>query len=228
MYQEISFVFQAGSSFLDEKQFAQRLSEKNIDVIDEAKSVIDAWCAGLRDHNILCAGNDEGAGPLAYLLEYIADRDANCSQLLRAYCIVRDGEHENYSRDSVTAAYLARMDFTYPAHFALAIFLVLLYGRDGAGFGRDGGPISTWEHFGILSRARESLMPEAFADLVTEELVEFASHPDIFAAFGTHEEACKYAREDLLNQLGDNSWDIEFKNAFISMNPINQGPWGGS
>ncbi|MGY9047724.1 MAG: hypothetical protein ACKVKF_11830 [Rhodobacterales bacterium] len=203
----ISLVFQVQSSFLGEKQFVQKLSEKDLDVVKEAKDVIDAWGAALRQHCLVFSGNDEGAGPLSYLLEYVAERNSECSQQLRDYCLLRDGEHESYSRDTVLRSYLDRMEFARPDVCRLAILHALLFGRDGRFVVDEGQQVSDWVHTGLLNKAREKLQPQDFAHFVLTELAEFEAQPDVFAAFGTHSEAAANAKENLLLQLKDSDWD---------------------
>ncbi|MGH1414768.1 MAG: hypothetical protein ACRBB0_14865 [Pelagimonas sp.] len=207
----LSLVFQVRSSFMDEKQFFQKLSEKDVDVGTEAKEVIDGWCAAIRAQNLMLAGNEEGAGPLCYVLEYLADRDDTCAEQLRNYCILRDGEHESYSRDTVLRSYLDRLGYTHPDLWRLGILYCLLFGRDGRSMVVDGQQVSDWVHTGLLSSARENLQPQDFARFVRMELAEFEKQPDKFAAFGTHAEAASSALQDLLSQLTETPWNLAVK-----------------
>ncbi|MEM9240414.1 MAG: hypothetical protein AAGB07_10595 [Pseudomonadota bacterium] len=214
--QGISLVFQVRSSFLDEKQFVQKLSDRDVDVVREAKDVVDGWCTALRQHSLVFSGNGEGAGPLSYVLEYVAERDTECTHQLREYCLLRDGEHESYSRDTVLKSYLDRMGFVRPEVWRLAILRALLFGRDGRSVVNEGQQVSDWVHTGLLNNAREKLQPQDFAHFVLSELAEFEAQPDVFAAFGTHKEASSNAKDDLLNQLDVTPWDTELRAALTA------------
>jgi hypothetical protein len=203
----MSLVFQLRSSFLSEKEFIEKLSTKDIDVTQDVKGVIDGWNAALRQHSLLFPGDEEGAGPLSYFLEYLAERDRDCSEQLRNYCLLRDGEHENYSRDSVLRTYLDRTGFSRPELWRLGILHALLFGRDGLSVVSEGQQISNWVHTGLLDKARETLPPQDFAQYVLQELEAFELQPDKFAAFGTHAEAAANAKQDLLDQLKNTAWD---------------------
>lgn len=204
----ISFVFQVGTTFWDEKQFIEQLAAKQeIEAIDNVKLVIDAWCDALREHEATFGGDEDGAGPLAYFLEYLAERDDHCSDYLRAYCVARDGEHESYSRDEVLGAYLNRLGCTRPDLWGLEVFYTLLFPRDGRFSVKDGKVVSDWMQAGLLDKARAELKPQDFAQVVAEELKFFGEQPDVFAAFGTHQEAAEKAKQDLLEQLGETRWD---------------------
>lgn len=203
----ITLVFQVQSSFLEERRFVEKLREKDIDIVNDAKAVIDAWCAALRQHNLLFSGNNEGAAPLSYVLEYIAEHDTECSEQLREYCLLRDGEHESYSRDTVLKSYVDRLGLTKPGLWRLGILYCLLFRRDGRSVFNEGQQISDWLHTGILIEAQATLLPKEFGRYVLSELSEFQTQPDVFAAFGTHKEAAANAKQDLLDQLKDTAWD---------------------
>ncbi len=211
----ISLVFQLSSSFLSEREFIEKLSNKDIEVTKEVKDVIDGWNATLRQYSLLFSGNSEGAGPLSYFLEYLAERDSNCSEQLRNYCLLRDGEHESYSRDTVLRSYLDRTGFTRPELWRLGILHALLFGRDGRSVVSEGQQVSDWVHTGLLEKARETLPPEDFALYVRRELDDFELQPDEFAAFGTHAEAAANAKQDLLDQLKNKAWDKECRATLV-------------
>lgn len=212
----ITLVFNVGADFLDEKQFIDELSEKQIDVVHEMKEVIDTWCVALRKNSLVFSGNQDGAGPFAYVLEYIAERDDACFDQLRNYCLLRGGEHEQYSRDTVLKGYLMRQGLVSTDLWSLAILHLLLFGRDGACMVSDGQMVSDWVHTGVLDEARKQLEPQEFAQLVLQELMAFETCPDVFASFGTHAEASSSAKEDLLRQLKDVPWDVALKSALTA------------
>lgn len=206
----ISLVFAVGCDFLDEKQFVSQLSESGPDAVSGVKEVINAWCDAVRQHDLVFYSNEDGAGPLVYLLEYLAERDDNCSEQLRSYCLLRNGEYESYARDVVLKNYLDRLGYVRPDLWQLAILYVLLFGRDGRFVVEDGKQVSDWLHTELLDAARSRLPPQDFALWVRQELASFQTQSDVFAAFGTHVEAAADARQDLQNQLKDSHWDIEF------------------
>lgn len=203
----ISFVFQVGASFFDEKQFIAEVSKKEIQIVESTKMVIDAWCDALLALNLTFSGNSEGAGPLAYFLEFLSQADDSCSDQLRRYCTLRDGEHESYSRDRALKGYLDRLGFIRADLWQLGIFYALLFGRDGRTMVSDGKAVSDWIHTGILESARSELKPKEFAHMVKSEFAYIEHLPDTFAAFGSHLDALKAAKQDLLGQLGWSLWD---------------------
>ncbi|KZL29502.1 hypothetical protein [Pseudovibrio sp. Ad37] len=211
--QGISLIFQVGPDFFEEKQFVEELGTKDIAVTSGVKAVIDAWCDSLRQHKLTFKGGEDAAGPLARFLEYLAERDDFCSDQLRAYCTLRDGEFERYSRDTVLNEYLERLELNRPDLWQLTILYTMLFGRDGSSFVEDGGPLSAWVVTGILEKARTKLTPEEFMRMIQEEFEYFEAQPDVFAAFGTHKQAVEEARQDLLMQLGQSSWDKRFAEA---------------
>ncbi|MFQ1702629.1 hypothetical protein ACJ5NV_18755 [Loktanella agnita] len=203
----ISFVFQVGASFFDEKQFIAEVNKKGIQIVESTKTVIDAWCDALLALNLTFGGNSEGAGPLAYFLEFLSHADDSCSDQLRRYCVFRDGEHESYSRDRALKGYLDRLSFTRADLWQLGILYALLFGRDGRTMVLDGKVVSNWIHTGILESARSELKPKEFAHMIKSEFAYLERLPDTFAAFGSHPDAIKAAKQDLLGQLGWSLWD---------------------
>lgn len=203
----VSFVFQVGASFFDEKQFIAEVNKRGMQIVESAKMVIDAWCDALLALNLTFGGNSEGAGPLSYFLEFLSQADDSCSDQLRRYCAFRNGEHESYSRDRALKGYLERLGFIRPDLWQLGIFYALLFGRDGTTMVSDGKAVSDWIHTGILENARSELKPKDFAHMVKAEFAYFESLPDTFAAFGSHRDAIKKAKQNLLGQLGWRLWD---------------------
>ncbi|MEM7508486.1 MAG: hypothetical protein AAF415_17285 [Pseudomonadota bacterium] len=181
----LSVTFQVGASLMGEKAFIDELVEKEIDVIDAATSVIDAWGEALRQNEVTFHGTgDDGAAPLGHLLAYLAGRNDDCSEQLRVYCLLRNGEHERFSRDVLLKGYLDRLGLNRPDLWRLAVLYALLFGGDGSMIVQDGEPVSDWVHAGVLQSARTELDPGEFAGVVQEELTLLISQPDVWSSPG--------------------------------------------
>lgn len=173
----LTLLFKHRSAFLDEWTFFEKLREKELVDIPILRELLTRWCDALGDRQWYFTSDEtRAAGPMSGALDCLASRDGNCHDILRQYCLKRDGEHESYSRDVVLLGFLERGKLSEIDTLRLAVFFVFLRDQDGRFSVEDGKVVYPWNELGILQAARSQIEPHDFAQLIFDEAAQWGEN----------------------------------------------------
>lgn len=210
----LMLTFQVAGEYLDDWTFFDSLRAHGLDVTDAVRRLVRAYTATIRNHGIVLAVEDGSkAGPLGSAMGWLIAQTDDCVDELRAFVIYRDGEHDKASVNNLLLPFVAKRDYCDAQAWRLGILVALLYDRDGVSFYQDGKVISSWMQSGVLPAARDRIAPEVFAAHIAAEAADFLTHPDVFAAFGTHADTLSNSLQSLDLDLGRSAWDLACRTA---------------
>ncbi len=216
----LMLTFHVAGDYLDDWAFFDRLREHRLDVTVAVRQLLRAYCATIRSRGIVLAVEDGSkAGPMGAALDWLMAQTDDCADELRAFVMYRDGEHDKASVNNLLLPYVAKRDYCDAQAWRLGILVALLYGRDGVSFYQDGKGISSWMQSGVLPAARDRIAPEVFAAHIAAEAADFLTHPDVFAAFGTHADTLSNSLQSLDLDLGRSAWDLACRTALARAFP---------
>ncbi|WP_344848431.1 hypothetical protein [Celeribacter arenosi] len=179
----LTFIFKLRGTFLDEWTFFERLNKKGLVNVSLLRDLVTAWCDAQGDKQWYFTSDEtRAAGPMSGALACLAQNDDRCHDLLRRYCLTRDGEHEIYARDTVLLGFIKRSRLTDLDTLRLAIFFVLLREQDGQFSVENGKVVYPWGELGILPAARSFMKPDDFAKVVTDEAAHWGRRAEVIVS----------------------------------------------
>lgn len=171
----LTFVFKQRGAFLDEWTFFEKLHEKKLANIPVLHDILTSWCDAQGEKQWYFTSDAiRAAGPMSGALACLAQIDDRCHDVLRRYCLLRDGEHESYARDTVLLGFIERKTLADIDTLRLAVFFVLLRDQDGRFSVEEGEIVYPWDELGIPMAARTLMNPDDFAQLVMDEVAQFS------------------------------------------------------
>ncbi len=216
----LMLTFHVAGDYLDDWAFFDRLREHRLDVTDAVRRLLRTYSATIRSREIVLAVEDGSkAGPMGAAMGWLMAQTDDCANELRDFVIYRDGEHDKASVNNLLLPYVAKRDYCDAQAWRLGILVALLYDRDGVSFYQDGKGISSWMQSGVLPATRDRIAPEVFAAHIAAEAADFLTHPDVFAAFGTHADTLSNSLQSLELDLGRSAWDLACRTALARAFP---------
>lgn len=216
----LMLTFDVAGELLDEWAFFAKLREKQIDAAAAVRRLLASFAATVRDGRIVLSPEDDTkAGPMGAAMDWLMAQTDDCADELRDFVMYRDGEHDKASVNNLLLPYVAKRDYCDAQAWRLGILVALLYDRDGVSFYQDGKGISSWMQSGVLPAARDRIAPEVFAAHIAAEAADFLTHPDVFAAFGTHADTLSNSLQSLDLDLGRSAWDLACRTALVRAFP---------
>lgn len=171
----LTFVFKLRGAFLDEWTFFEKLHEKKLAQAPVLREILTTWCDAHSDKQWYFTSDAvRAAGPMSGALACLAQIDDRCHDVLRRYCLLRDGEHESYARDTVLLGFIERKTLADIDTLRLAVFFVMLRDKDGLFSVEDGEIVYPWGELGIPLAARTLMKPDDFAQLVMDEAAQLS------------------------------------------------------
>lgn len=173
----LTLLFKHRAAFLDEWTFFEKILEKELADIPLLRDLLTSWCDAQGDRQwYFTSEEDRAAGPMSGALECLASVDHNCHDILRRYCLKRDGEHESYARDTVLLGFVQRGDLSEIDTLRLAVFFIFLREQDGRFSVQDGKVVYPWSEMGVLQAARTQMEPNEFAQLIFDEAAQWGEN----------------------------------------------------
>lgn len=113
--------------------------------------------------------SDNGVGALSYPLRAYVLLSPDPFRVWQDYMYARDGEHERYCLDHLFPEYVARHSWEDERSICIALFMI----KNSIW----SGTVYPWNHHGLLDAAEESLSPERFVQLASDELKYAENEP---------------------------------------------------
>ncbi len=177
----LTLTFKTRGAFLDEWSFFEKLHDKRLVNVPALRDLLTAWCDAQGGKQwYFTSDATRIAGPMSGALACLGRNDDACHDLLRRYCLLRDGEHEDYARDTVLLGFIQRHGLKDIETLRLAVFFVLLREHDGRFSVEDGQIVYPWAELGIPQAARALMKPQEFVQAMHGERTRFGGDPARF------------------------------------------------